>query len=309
MRYPYVESSRAPWEFETIYHDPESHYFRSVKLSETRADVDHAKVIYSGVFRDIAELGGDPDDVADATLYWVAYTSACEMRISTTPPALERVGVRWGLEPGEELSQRLRARAEELLSAAALVGTLRALAWQLGQTTPSIYRRSLIASARAEYRRCELVSGEANLIADDAHAHLAIAERFKPGHDELRHKFVVQGVALLGAAHAQALLEPWNPFVLHRLRAEMKEHDRAITEVTTLLPSLAENAAQAVAETQAFHAASDTRFAEWTNRYHGDDIAAYFEARKNSPGSVLPSELSEASRGLLELEPTLARLM
>lgn len=303
MRYPYVESPVDTWDFASIY------YGSARRGPDGKADVGSDKLLYSGVLRDIAQLGGDHADIVDTTLFWVSYEALYEMRVSTTRQPLESLATLWAVEADDDFARRIVDRARELMSGAALIGVLRAVGWSLAWQVTR-YRIEVIEQARAEFVRCGAVSGLGSLTADDAHAQLHLAERLKPGNDGLQTALVSRGCLLLAAAHALTLLEPWQPFISNRLDAELQEHRQVIDRI---LPPDSDEvfALEQVVEEFGTHFAEQTkRFVDHPDQKRsGGDISSYFKTRREAPPALRLEQLSELSRQLVRIERRIERLI
>lgn len=301
MRYPYVESPRKVRDFASIYYDVDA------RESDGRIDVGSDKLLYSDVLQDIARLGGDQGDIVDTTLYWVSYEVTYQMMVSTTREPLEALAELWNVGPDVDFAHRVAARATELMSGAALVGALRAVAWSLvSEGSPN--RIAVIDEARTEFARCAVVSGLGSLVADDAHAQFHVAERLKPGHDDLQNALVVRGSLLLAAAHALSLLEPWQPFIGNRLNAEVQEHRPMIDHVLPSDSDVIYALDRAAEEYQSYFATQTQRFEGHPDQRNGDDIGAYFKTRRDAPTPLRSHELSALSQELVRIERGIGRL-
>jgi hypothetical protein len=304
VRYPHVESQTRTWDFASIY------YKDAAKPNDSRADVGGFQLAYAEVFRDITALGGDTTEMIDAILYGVAYQATCEMRLSVTREPLDSVAELWHMDVDEAFSARLVARATEIMRGAALVGALRAIAWHLSQASVTSYRPEIVRLARTEARHCGMRSGSSNLIADDAHSHLVAAQLIKPQYTDARSSLISGGTLLLAAAHANLLLEPWNPFSRRRLHAEISEHAGMIRllreKENTITPALD----QSIAKLDEHYVESTHAFSEYLEQ-HGQlaDIEAYFHTRRDARHSLNYDDLPTALQQLVSCEPKERRLV
>ena len=304
MHYPHVESINL-WPFESIYYDGGQQ-----QAVDGKCDVGSDKILMAEVLREIAHLGGDSGDIVDTALLWMACESTYSMRPSVTWDTSWAIANLWGAPLDDQFAERLAGRATTLMTGAALVGVLRCIAWVLGETQPTRYRIELIKTARREAERARIVSGISSLVADDAHAHLTVADRLRPGSDDLIGELVVQGCLLLAAAHALALLEPWNPFVKNRLDAELKEHAPMIDRLTTTDASLADGFRQAVRELDNHYTESMQRFyGHMEKRGNDDDLGAYFWTRDAACSRLEIDQLPDLSRQLVVAEPKITRII
>lgn len=300
MRYPYVESA-ADWPFLSIYSAAD-------RPTGGRADVGDPRLTYADVLREITTMAGDPKDIVDACLYWIAYQVTCEMRLSGTGKAVDAIAEQWGCETDESFGRRLAERAASVMSGAALVGALRAVAHRLLKSPAWRSRAEVMALAFAEYQRCGLSSGFASLVADDAHAHFALAGSLPEG--EVRFRIDAFGAVLLGAAHARALTEPWNPFTRYRLRAEMKEHSAAVAVVRAGDPEFGGKLETVVQELDDRHAESNEAFTAYLERWGDDrDFEAYFSIRGREVSVAGADEVSDVARWFLDLQPKMGRVV
>src|SRR5207253_2968447 len=120
---------------------------------------------------------------------------------------------RMGQNFDEEFARTLCDHAERLLGGVALVGCLRVIGHALAWEVPNPGRPAISSRARSVHRGLEALVGYANLVADDAHAHLFAAERLAIPDErrmrglliEHRQRLVTNGVRLLLAAAAYAL--------------------------------------------------------------------------------------------------------
>lgn len=311
MRWPHVESDD-DWSFASIYYGTDPPGGDSDKV-----DVGSRRYAMSEVLRDIAVLGGDTADIINTTLLFASASVCREMRLSVTVEPITGLAERSGTEFTDEFALALVERAAATMTGAALVGALRAIAYAGSFRRPRPLRARISQRARDEVRRAGMVSGHASLVADDAHAHLWTAQNLVPPADEPRRTDVVQaqrlfaerGAWFLAAAFALAQLEPWNPFVRHRLFAELEEHRPA----ADLLPAEHRRPWQFVER------AADQLDARWATatdawralveEHNRHDIEAYFWTRRDAPPAPALTELPPETAALCEQEADWKRFL
>jgi hypothetical protein len=227
LTYQPIENTER-WDFSSIYYDGQHAY------DGPGIDVNDEPVYFAGARLGACWTGGDEAEILDATLVFSAWCMTHDFRFSSARPWLSRLANAREVKWDEAFAEALANRAESVLRGAALVGCLRAIGGMLYRRPngrPAIARR-----AREAFDNCGAVYGLADLLADDAHAHLCFAERSvlppekspDPDRSELvRRTLVTRGWERLAAAAVVAYDEPWSPFVQYRLRHELKEHRSA----------------------------------------------------------------------------------
>ncbi|WP_351235371.1 hypothetical protein [Streptomyces sp. NPDC002133] len=211
------------------------HYGRvRVPVPSGKLDVGSYRLQFGEELLRATRLGGHDPEIVDATLLFAAWSVGCDQRLSPTiRPLRDATGLPLTAEP-DALRQRiteLTERAEVLLHGAALVSALRALGrllthYQYGhQVRPEVSTH--VHTLISEHR---LRAGRSSALADDAHAHLAAADRV-PQSGPLRASLCERGSRWLAAALACAFDEPWSPFTAYRLERELKEHRSQLADL------------------------------------------------------------------------------
>ncbi len=305
--HPLVEHDSA-WDFRSVYY--EQPYPESPK---GRSDVGSERIRFAPVILRMALTAGDPGEIRTASLFYIAHCVTYEMRLSMAASRIRAIAEFEERDIDVGLAQELMEEAEALLWGVALVACLRAIGWSIGQTQDPTARKPFAIAARSALLECGARAGLASVAADDAHAHLSLAERLMPPEHEPKRSEVEAGrrvLAELGFLHlcvgvARAYEEPWNPFVQERLRRELEEHEPSRAWVSGFhanLHALAEELLRAVRE----------KHQDWQSSYEeflGDgrhDIDAFFVARWRDDSIVEPeASLLKKIGQLHEREPQL----
>jgi hypothetical protein len=307
MPHPYVEHG-SEWDFRSLYYGqpyPE--------VPTGRSDVGSERIRFAPVILRMVMTGGDPAEIRTASLLYVAHCVTYEMRLSTAESRILALaeGEQRSLDLG--FATELMEEAEAILWGIALVGCLRAIGCAVSRTQDPAARKPFAVAARSAHAECGAQAGSASLGADNAHAHLSLAERIRPPENEPQRGHVVAGrrdLADLGFLHlcaaiARAYEERWNPFLQERLRRELAEHEPARAWVSTSqrdLHELGKDLLRAVRE----------KYGGWQARYGAlleegrHDIDAFFVAgwRDDSVADAEEPFLA-TMRQLREREPDL----
>ena len=319
MRHPWIESSGVEWDWRSIYYPPppggtdvassaaapaQADDEGAPSHEACRLDVESRVLGSAEVLRDAVRLAGNQQaDFVRAAVYWIAAEAAREMRISTTAEPLKEIATHWDCPVNVEFAEHLAALSTQLLKGAALVGVLRATAWYLSQVENSAFRSSMLINARREADRVGMISGRADLIADDAHAHLSLAERVKPGYEDLQATLARQGTLFLGAAWAMSLTEPWNPFTRHRLEHELDHHSTMLDRAMSVEEPLQKAFAVTVQTVREAHAEARESYEEALKKAGpGGDIAVYFYTRAAASPPVVLQDMDPVIRQFLAIE-------
>lgn len=210
----------------------------------------------------------------DDTIVWTAAQVVVEMTVSSTRPillkAVERVS---GKLDNDSLRFTLE-RARALLEGVAYLGALRAIANMCSYHLSVERWEEVMETARETSNSFSSYALVPSLLADQAHVYLRQAERPAPAQSVPELARV--GGEYLTAAYVNALTQPWNPFVRHRLLAEIREHEAILGPPLATLKSLF-----AIANyVQSAWAPADDHWRELTGR-RGDDLEAFLETREN----------------------------
>jgi hypothetical protein len=307
MRYPYLESQCDDWDYPSLYYGPAAARHENGDL---RFDVDSDRLRFADVLVDITRLGGDPDEQVDAILYWVAAEASREMRVGTVLKSLDSALALWNCSDKDDFSRRLADRATGILRGAALVGALRAIAWHLAQTSKSSLRADLVRQARVVLDENKIAFGHSVLLADDAHVHLGFSERVREGNEELRDIFARTGTLLLGAAHAHAIQEPWDPFVQSRMKKECLEHANTLERVMAGEPAIraAFEGSVRILDESGREAQTDFE-AVLAQVGSSRDLEAYFRCRTSRKSSNRSELLDPAVSQFIRLETEMRRFL
>lgn len=308
MRYPHLESLDEDWNYRKFYYGAEP-AARRVD-DDPRVDVDSDLLRFASVLVDVTGLGGDPDERADAILHLVAAEASREMRVASVLQPLDVIATLWNCDTDHNFSRRLADRAVALFRGAALVGALRAIAWHLSQSSTRHLRADLVRQARHVLTESGMQAGHSVLLADDAHAHLRLSERVRDGYEETRDALARTGTLLLGAAHAYAIQEPWDPFVQSRMTNERVEHEAALGRIMGDEPPIRIAFDRAVQILQESGRQGQAAFeACLSDLGHERDLEAFFRSRESQGTSRRPELLDPAVTQFIQLEAELGRLV
>jgi hypothetical protein len=306
MPHPHVESDE-DWDFRAIYFDPPY-----PAPQEGRLEIGSERLRYAPVVLRMALAGDDLGDIRHATLLFTAFSAAHEMRISSTRERLLALAQMEERAFDGEYAAELVQQAEEELTGMALVQCLRAIGFALSSVRPDLDRKAISTRARQVHAEVEATSGRSALLADDAHAHLFLAEHLAMPDEEaggerlidLRRVLVDNGFAFLCAAVAWAYAEAWNPFTYERLRREIAEHAAAVDWLSPSAANRQELATEMLEAAEQRHAKSRADWEEALARgvY---DIDAFFIARMGREETrEASSEMLAAMADLRAREPT-----
>lgn len=308
MRYPHLEALEGDWNYRQFYYGAEP-AARSLD-DDPRVDVDSDLLRFASVLVDVTGLGGDPDERADAILHLVAAEASREMRVGSVLQPLGVIAKLWNCDADHNFSRRLADRAVALFQGAALVGALRAIAWHLSQSSTSHLRADLVRQARHVLAKSGMQAGHSVLLADDAHAHLRLSEQVRDGYEETRDALARIGTLLLGAAHAYAIQEPWDPFVQSRMSKERIEHEAALGRVMDDEPPIRVALDRAVQILEESGRQGQTAFEAFLSDLgHERDMEALFRSRESHGTSRRPELLDPTVSQFIQLEVELGRLV
>lgn len=308
MRYPHLESLEGDWNYRQFYYGAEP-AARRVD-DDPRVDVDSDLLRFASVLVDVTGLGGDPDERADAILHLVAAEASREMRVGSVLQPLGVIATLWNCDTDHNFSRRLADRAVALFQGAALVGALRAIAWHLSKSSTSHLRADMVRQARDVLAESGMQAGHSVLLADDAHAHLRLSEQVRDGYEETRFALAWTGTLLLGAAHAHAIQEPWDPFVQLRMSKERIEHKVALGRVMDAKPPIRVAFDRAVRVLEESGRQGQMAFEACLSDLGQDcDMEAFFRSRESHGTSRRPELLDPTVTQFIQLEAELWRLV
>lgn len=310
-QWPYVESD-SEWVMTSMYYGPSS----TPERIEGKDDIDSYRYLLAPTLHKIAVLGGSIADITDTALLAVSHSVMNEMMVTTTAETLENLAELCGASLDAEFAARLVERADTIATGMAHVGALRSVAWACSRGRLTEFRPKITRMAREGTRRVKALSGYANLVADDAHAHLRAAEQIQPPEDEDGKKrahnaiflCATTGCTLLAMSFAEALLEPWNPFLARRLSAELAEHRQTLSAVSEFEPDLGAQLDEVRGEMDSLW---DDTTAKWKSRVERGqyDIAAYMDVRREAPPAPDSAQLSSLAAALHAGEPDFERFL
>lgn len=317
MDLPAVEADSGELDLARIYYRERGDGAEAT-VRESRVDVGSRIFDRASVVLATAEYGAALRDIEYATLMLAARTCCFDMMISKTVPMLNQLSARADKTYDGEYAVHLAAVAEEGLRGVALVGALRSVAYALWKHREHIGgdgRKDLIARARNEVVASGADCGYADLVADDAHAHLIYAEHMKdetelpPEVVQVQHLIARIGYRLLAIAIAIAARESWNPFTYHRISSEMGHHTGAAAR-------LADEDKGAIDLVQHLYRAYVAQEAECQKYWQmktkelGDDLlAALWTVSKRPVRQQMNTRTSNLVDQLIHMEPTWARIV
>lgn len=233
----------------------------------------------------------------DDTIVWSAGQVVLEMTVSSTRPILLKAVERLGGKFDEDSLRFTLERARTILEGVAYLGALRAIANVCSYHLSVDHWEEVIETARETSNGLSSYALIPSFLADQAHVYLRQAER--PTKAQSVPELVRVGGQYLTAAYITTATEPWNPFVRHRLLAEIQEHE------TILGPAWSETMQSLFAIARHLQSAWEPADDHWrqATRRSGDDLEAFLETRENLGALRIDgNEIAALSRNLMPPE-------